>query len=463
MDHEAEETAATARVRRGQALELAVESLNPAFEGVASHASLQVLVPRAFPGDRVRARVISVKPGYARALVEEVLSPSPDRVEAPCPIAGECGGCPLMPLSYEAQLAARVAVVRDALGAQGEAPPLEAEHLVRFRGKAVFPVARRGRRSLVGFYAPRSHRIVPVETCPVQGRHTNRAYAALREHLLGRLRLHAYDERKGTGLLRYLVFRESLLKGHVLVGLVTTEALDEGLGREVLALDPSIVGVVNNVNAARGNAIFGPGDRTLAGKDHVVEGALDVRFRIGLRAFYQVNPRQAERLYAEVRERVAASGARAVVDAYAGVGGIALTLARTVARVVAIEREAESVRWARSSAELNGIENVEFEEGDVAEVLPHVLERLGAGLVVPLVILDPPRQGCDPAVLEALAAAEVPSVVYISCNPETLRRDVGRLRERGYRVVHWRVADLFPHAAHVEVLAELRLNDPGLR
>ena len=475
----------------GQRLELEVQSLDPHGDGVARTAGgFVVFVEGGLPGDRVQAVVTQRAARHARARAERVLRGSPRRVAPPCPVAGECGGCPLMALAYPAQLEAKRRTVVDALqriGGVREAetrvrPALGMEAPWGYRNKALHPVAADGQgRPVLGFFRRGTHQVVAVPACAVQHPLNVRLAAAAREALEA-LGLQPYDEATGRGWVRHVLARTGEGTGEGLLVVVTASreeprpgALVE-LARRVRERVPELVGVVQNVNPRRTNVVLGPENRLVWGRDHLYERVAGLTLRLSATAFFQVNTRQAEALYREVRERVEgflrgrglAPGTGLLVDLYCGVGGIGLAVADLVGQVVGVEEDPRAVSDAQANAALNGIASARFVAGRVEEVLPQQAAKWRAAAGGPvMVVVDPPRRGLEPGVVEALAALGPDLLVYVSCNPATMARDLRQLTQRAgaagiaYRWGSVQPVDLFPHTAHVEVVAHLEREEAG--
>ncbi|RDV83944.1 23S rRNA (uracil(1939)-C(5))-methyltransferase RlmD [Ammonifex thiophilus] len=430
----------------GQQIVLEITDLNHAGEGVGRFSGLVVFVPFALPGERVRARVTEIKKNYARARPEKILSPSPDRVLPPCPSFGSCGGCQLLHLDYEHQLRFKNEVVENALSRLGKLKEIEVkpiwgmENPWHYRNKVRLHVAWEGRKPILGLYAPSSHVIghrVDQNACHLLDEQLNalaRALARLmRKHAEAFVGLTAVSLRLAAGT------------GETMVVL-------EGDGNHVewkqfikeLTAATSVSTVVK-VRARRKEEV-------LYGKGYITALLDGLSFRFSALSFYQVNYVQTSKLYSKVLEYASLSGREQVVDAYCGVGTIALFLARKAARVVGIEISPEAVALASVNAAQNGLNHVSFIKGAAEEVLPELLEREGA---FDLVVLDPPRQGVKWAALESLAKARIPRVIYVSCNPATLARDLSFLSAQGYRVEEVQPVDMFPHTFHIECVAYL--------
>lgn len=447
-------------VRPGQEIEVTVHGLGSSGEGVARYEGLTIFVPGGAPGDRLLARVQEVKRNYARAALVQVLEPSPDRVTPVCPVAGECGGCPLQHIAYEAQLRLKRQQVVDALERLGKLsgvtvhPTLGMAEPWEYRNKAQFPVGWRAGRVIAGFFAPGTHRIVDIERCAIQHPVANRILAAVKE-LAGRYGVPIYDEGTHTGVLRHVLARVGRRTGEAMAVLVTNgPEFPHGrtIARELMARIPELVSVVQNINPVRTNVVLGRESRVLAGRDSITDSIGDLEFSISPVSFFQVNPAQTEVLYGKALEYAGLTGSETVIDLYCGIGTISLFLARQCREVIGVEWVEEAVEDARENAARNGIRNVRFIAGDAAVEMP----RLAAeGVRADVVVLDPPRKGCEEPVLQAIAQMAPRRVVYVSCNAASLARDLGRLAGMGYRTVEVQPVDMFPHTAHVECVARV--------
>jgi 23S rRNA (uracil1939-C5)-methyltransferase len=471
--------------RQGDPFELTITNLGTEGQGIGRRDGLVVFVPGALPGDRVLARPERSRPGpprratpetapdapdqigkrrFLKAELVRVVSPSDDRVASPCDKSPICGGCDLLSLSYEAQLAWKTGVVREALrrvGGLGEVPVrhcLGATQPLAYRNKAQFPVksGRDGRGLAVGLYRRGTHDIVPVDNCVLQHPLNNRILSETARLARG-LRIPAHNEDTGEGLLRHILARVSSDGREAMVVLVTAKLVfppGRRLAAGIRQVVPEVKTVVQNVNSRRTNVILGGRDIVLSGSGYIHDCLGGVRLRVSSSAFLQVNPRQAEVLYALVAEW--ATGARRVADIYCGVGAITLFLAGRLTgleEIVGVEANPAAVRDAAANARANGISSAVFVVGDASVVLRDMAR---AGAALDTIVLDPPRKGCEPAVLEALSRLACPRIIYVSCNPATLARDAGILASSGYRVVQAQPVDMFPQTTHVETVALIR-------
>jgi len=442
---------------------LEITDLNHDGDGTGRHGGLAVFVPGAIPGDRVRATITAQKPSFARASLEEILVPSPDRVVPPCPVYTRCGGCQLQHMDYRAQLLVKQRLVAAALRRVGGLddvavrPTIGATDPWHYRNKAQFPIgAATGARGHVagGLYARGTHEIIDFDDCLIQ-HPVNNAILAAAKDLIARYGIPPYDERTGTGVVRHVLARVSSGTGQAMAVLVTNgPGLPHAreLARDLMATVPAVKSVQQNINPQRTNVILGETTRLVAGEPYITDTIGELRFRISPRSFFQVNPAQTVRLYQQALAYAELQPGDTVLDAFCGTGTITLFLARHAGRAIGIEEVPEAVADARANAALNHIENVEFVTGKVEEELP----RLAAsGLRPDVIVLDPPRAGVDRRALEAMAAMGPRRLVYISCHPATLARDLAVLATAGYRTAEVQPVDMFPHTRHIEAVALL--------
>lgn len=451
-------------LKKGQRLELDIVRAGDAGSGVAVHEGLTVFVAQTLPGERVRARVTEVQPRYARAQAEEILTPSARRVEPVCPHAGRCGGCSMQFMEYEAHgqaLSAQVEQLMRRVGGQqafAMLPILGMETPWRYRNKAVFRAGSVAGQPRLGFVGRGTHALVPATDCLLQTEEACAAAAAV-EGWMRESRVAPYDERARRGVVRHLMVRTNRAGGVMAVLVTAGDALlaKDALVAALRAAVPGLESVVQNVNPRATQEILGRKNRLLFGKERLEDELMGLRFRLSPLSFYQVNRVQTERLYAQALEFAALSGGETVVDAYCGAGTIGLCMARKAGRVVGIEIVPDAVRDAKENAARNGVGNAEFIAGACEDVLPRLVE---GGLRPDVAVLDPPRKGCEPAVLEAVARSAPRRIVYVSCNPATLARDAKRLAELGYPLRALRPCDMFPWTGEVECVALIQRTEP---
>lgn len=452
-------------LRKHDEIELEVESLALGGLGLSRHQGMVVFVDGALPGDRVRARVTRRRERFAEASAVARLADGPGRVAAPCAhfAAGECGGCRLQDLDYPRQLAAKEEQVRDTLAHVGgfADPPVSAiaasPDVFRYRNKMEFsfhPDA--DGRPLLGLHRRRRYdQVFPLGACWLCSPLTNQVVAAT-QRLARELAWPAYHCVRHTGLVRFLVVRHLPLTEQAMVNLVAARDEVPGVERwaaEIAALDPRIRGVVLNVNASRANIAFGESgrERLLAGAPTLEERLHGLTFEVSANAFLQTNSRQAEALYAAALEEAELTGAERVLDLYCGAGTITLLLARQAREVVGCEVVEDAVAAARRNAARNGVANARFLLGEARALLREWAEPWKPEAVV----VDPPRAGLHARVVARLAGMRPRRIVYVSCNPATLARDLQGFAAAGYALERVRPFDLFPHTPHVEAVARL--------
>jgi len=451
-----------APVRKGELLELRIDSLAYGGNGVARHDGFVVFVRGGLPGDRVRARVTKVKRGFAEGFVDAVLEPSSDRVEAPCRHFGICGGCRFQDLAYDQQVAAKEQQVRDALVRIGRIadPPLEpivpAASQYGYRNKLEYSFTSGEDGVDLGFHrAGRWDEVIGIEECLLTTPLGNAIRAAVRDWAREE-RLEPYDQATGEGYLRHLVVREGRNTGQALVVLVTApgEQFETGYLGDVLRRFPEVRSIhwaINDTPAEQTNLPT----QLLWGDDAIEEEILGLRFRLRPSAFLQTNTEMAEQLYALAREFAGLTGVENVFDLYCGTGTIGLALAGAARSVWGLEISEESVACAIENAELNGIGNAQFYAGNVGQTLEELAEKAGPPQVV---VVDPPRAGLAGKALRRTGGLGAERIVYVSCNPTTLASDAQVLRDEfGYELVRCRPVDMFPHTPHVESVSLLTL------
>ncbi len=453
-------------VKIGQEVALEIANYGHEGEGVGRFQNFTVFVPGVLRGERVKAQIVEVRKNFARGRAIAILKAASERRTPECPIYAECGGCQLQHLDYPAQLQLKREQVVNAVerigGLTGVTirPTLGMDRPRQYRNKLQYPFGLREGAVVVGCFRQGTHQIVPVGECLIQHPLHNRVLDTLRELVIEH-RVPIYDERSGKGLLRHVLLKNGFTSGEAMVVLVTNgERFLEGqaIAAQLAAAHPAIKSVVQNINRTRGNVILGRENRTLWGKDRIVEELDGLKFRISANAFFQVNPQQTVKLYQKAVEYAALAGSERVVDAYCGVGSLTLFLARRAAAVFGIEVVPEAIRDARENAALNGLGNVQFLVGETETVLPRLVHE---GHRFDVAVVDPPRAGCAESVLETLAAVEVERIVYVSCNPSTLARDLRRLAELGYETREIQPVDMFPQTYHVECIARIVMNVKG--
>ena len=452
--------AQTIPVRKEETYELQIDRLGTSGEGVGRYENFTVFVPNALPGETVSVIIEEVKNSYARGRIKQILHESVDRVAPRCELYEECGGCQLQHLSYEAQLHAKRAQVVDALTHIGKLPQipvmetLRAEEPWNYRNKMQFPIGRNSGQIVIGCFAQGSHRIINTENCHIQRAENNDLANAARE-IAEQLHIPVYNEDTHKGVLRHIVGRVGRSNDLMAVIVTATKQLPRAkdfvrMMRERL---PNLVSVHQNIQTYRNNVIMGRDTQLLWGRPTIIDSLGRLNFHISPRSFFQVNTRQAERLYEQALAYADLHGTETVIDAYCGTGTITLFLAQKARKVYGIEIVQPAILDARKNARDNHIKNAEFIVGDATAVMPALYKQ---GIRPDVVVVDPPRAGCTETVLRTFANMKPQRIVYVSCNPATLARDLAILKELGYLAQEVQPVDLFPQTSHVENVCLLR-------
>lgn len=429
-------------------------------EGIGKTDGFILFVKDAVIGDTVQVKVMKAKKNYAYAKLEKVLVPSPFRVQPPCPFHRQCGGCQLQPLSYEKQLEFKQNKIRNNLIRIGGFSPehidacmepiIGMEDPWHYRNKAQFPFGYDKEGNVVtGFYAGRSHNIIANTDCAL-GVEENKTVLETILAYMKKYGVSAYDETTGKGLIRHVLIRKGFASGQLMACVVINgnKLPEEKTLAEELWKIPGMTSVSVNVNTERTNVILGKKVRVLKGEEKIEDTIGDVVFRISPLSFYQVNPVQTKKLYGQALEYAGLTGEETVWDLYCGIGTISLFLAKKAKKVYGVEIVPEAIADAKENAARNGITNAEFFVGKAEEVLPQKYEE--EGVYADVIVVDPPRKGCDEKCLETMVRMRPERIVYVSCDSATLARDLKYLGEMGYEVRKWRGCDMFPGTVHVE-------------
>ena len=439
---------------------LEIESLSSDGNGVGHAEGMAVFVPFSAPGDVLEARIVKVCKSHAFAIISRILTPSADRVEPACPAYGKCGGCCFRHISFEAECRAKQRFVEDALRRIGHldlpvSPTLTTGRSGRYRNKVQYPLTREDGAVRTGFYAPRSHRVVPCSDCKLQPEHLNRIAGTVCD-LLERFGIPLYDEETHRGLVRHLYLRDAASTGEVLVCLVINGPSlphAEEFCRELTQADPRIRSIVLNHNTEKSNVILGGRCTVLSGDGFVHDSMCGVPVKLGALSFYQVNTEGAELLYREAARLADIRPDETLLDLYCGAGTIGLSMAHACKRLIGVEIIPEAVESARENAAAMGVSHATFFCADAGTAA----QKLAAeGLVPDVIVLDPPRKGCDANTLDAVVKMAPSRVVMVSCNPATAARDAAILSSQGYRAECAVPVNLFPRTKHVETIVLLQ-------
>ena len=426
--------------------------------GIAHREGMTLFVEGALPGETVAARAQRVEKTHAFLKTLRVLSPSPLRAEPPCPRYAQCGGCVCQHMTYEATLKMKRERVRDALGRIGgidiDVPPVMGmEDPWHYRNKTTLPVGGEKGKPCLGFYAPRSHRIVEIDDCLIARPESSEAARVFRRWM-EKFSIEPYDEGTRRGLIRHFMTRVSRA-GKVMAVVVATGCPlphEHELTAMLRAGLPGLQSLYLNVNRRGDNVILGGENHLLFGTERLEDTLCGFTYALSPLSFFQVNPVQTEKLYQTALDFAGLTGRELVCDLYCGAGTISLLLAKEARRVIGIEVVPDAIRDAAANARRNGVENVEFHAAAAEELLPRLV---GEGLRPDAVVLDPPRKGCEEKVLAAIAQAAPRRVVYVSCDPATLARDLKYLCARGYRAEKCQCVDMFCFTGHVESVVKL--------
>ncbi len=451
-------------LQKNQILTLRIERLSSDGSGVAHSADGEaVFVPGTAPGDEARVRIVKDCGRYAFGILDELLTPSPDRIPVDCPVAGPCGGCSLRHLDYAAELRAKQESVLDAFRRIGglEVPVLDilpSPDVDRYRNKVQFPVGiDKNGVPCIGFYAGRTHRIVPCPDCKLQPSVLNEIGNALCA-FFAQQGIRPYDEQSGKGLVRHIFLRRGAHSGQIMVCLVCTRAKlphAEQLCTALRGQFPAISTILLNVNAKNTNVILGSENHILYGPGYIEDTLCGVPVRLGPLSFYQVNTLAAERLYGVAAQYAQLSPDDTLLDLYCGMGTIGLSMAEQCRELIGVEIVPEAIESAKANAARMGEAVAAKSRFFCADAGQAATQLAAEGLHPDIVMLDPPRKGCDEATLSAVVRMAPRRVVYVSCNPATAARDAAWLEKNGYHTEKVQPVDLFPRTKHCECVIAL--------
>ena len=448
------------KLRENQIYSGTVEGYSSEGLGIVRLDGAVVFVPGAVRGEDIDLRITKVMKTCAAGEVVKVRKASPERMKPECPYFGKCGGCVFQHMSYTEELWAKRRRVQDALTRLG-GTDLQVEEILgaknpaRYRNKSQYPVGADG---AIGFFQARTHRVVPIDRCLIQSEASDKTAKAVGDWMK-KYKISAYDERTGKGLIRHIYVRVNQ-KGESLCCVIANGRQlprEPELAAYIRAAAPRTVGVVLNTNTKKGNVILGDKYRTLWGQDYLMDTLCGLQFKLSVPSFYQVNRDQAEVLYGKALEFAGLTGEETVLDLYCGTGTITLCLAKGARRAIGAEIVAPAIRDAEENAKRNNIENAEFFCGDAADIAAKLEAE---GLRPDVITVDPPRKGLTPEVIASAAAMGPQRVVYVSCDPATLGRDIKVFAGFGYRAVRACAVDMFPGTAHVETVCLLVLRNP---
>ena len=447
-------------VQKNDIITATITDLTHEGSGVAKINGYTLFVPDSLPGEVVRLKVVHTKKDYGYGRVEEMLEKSPDRVDPPSGNLGRSGDAQLLHLSYEGQLKFKQKQVEDALTRIGGLKEIKVlpifgmKYPWHYRNKTTVPVSSRNGELIAGFYQKHSHYIIDMDDSPITDEMVNGVFLEVKR-IAKDTGIEPYQEETRRGSLRHIIVRIGQATGEVMVVFVTkTKDLPhrKRFIDDLTSKYPQIKSIVHNVNAKRTNVIYGDDTRTIWGRDVIYDNIGSVKFAISARSFYQINPSQTRVLYEKALEYAKLSGEETVIDAYCGIGTISLFLAQKAGKVYGVEIVPEAVEDAKANAELNGLDNAIFEAGKSEDVIPAWYKK---GIKADVIVVDPPRKGCDEALLKTIINMKPKRVVYVSCNPSTLARDLRILEDGGFKTLEVQPVDMFPQTSHVECVAQL--------
>ena len=445
-------------MKQDDELTVTIEGFSNLGYGIARDNGFVIFVENSCPQDVVKIKLTKVTKNYANADVTEIITPSPYRVKPFCALQKVCGACQLQFIDYDYQLELKRQITEEAIhhiaGLDIEIPlTIASPQIKEYRHKVQYPVAETkvSKRLLAGYYKQKTHEIVNIKYCPIQPVICDEIIEFIRENA-PKFCVSGYNEKKHTGDLRHVVLRCSASTGKVLVTLVvnSTKVFEnlKNFANTIYEQIPQVVGVCVNFNTQKTNVILGKKSECICGEDFVEENILDKTFKIGSNTFFQVNPKSAENIFRYVKDYIKNNLQDAVVlDAYAGVTSFGICISDVCKQIVSVEENSESVRLGEKIAKENGITNIEFHSGDAAEFFKNETRKFDA------VILDPPRKGCTKESLDEAFRLSKGLIIYVSCNPATLARDLKILTEKGCRVKSIQPFDMFCHTYHVENVA----------
>lgn len=444
-----------APINKNDVIEVTFEDLTHEGAGVAKVDGFPVFVPNGLPGEEAKIKIVKVKKGYGYGRILEFYKKSQDRIDPACSIYKQCGGCQLQHLSYETQLKFKQKQVKEVLTRIGHLENITVHPVLgmidpwKYRNKSQVPVGEIEGGLVAGFFQQRSHTIINMEECLIQVAENDRVVQGVKR-IAERYGMKAYNEETHSGTLRHIVTRYGQKMKDVMVVLITrTEGFQhkDKIITDIHEAFPQVKSIIQNINSKRTNVIFGDQTKVLWGDEYLYDSIGDIQFAISARSFYQVNPEQTKVLYDKALEYAKLSGEETVIDAYCGIGTISLFLAQNAKKVYGVEIVPEAIEDAKRNAKLNGMTNVEFAVGKSEEIIPSWHQQ---GIKADVIVVDPPRKGCDIELLETIIIMKPKRVVYVSCNPGTLARDLRILEDGGFKTIEVQPVDMFPHTNHVE-------------
>jgi len=450
-------------VKKNEVYKTEIVGMTHQGQGVGRIENFTIFIDGPIKQEEVEIKIIKVNKNYAVGKLLNIIKASPGRVEPLCEVYNKCGGCSLQHMSYQAALNFKTDMVTENIRRIGKLnevvvhDTIGMENPFNYRNKAQYPVGKSKGEVVAGFYAKKSHDIVDCAECLIQHSLSDKVKLIVKG-FLEKHKITIYDEATGKGLVRHIMTRMGFNTGEVMVVLVINgkniphqDKLVKMLTQEM----PQIKSIVLNVNTAKTNIILGNKNIIVFGEGRITDYIGKFKFNISPLSFFQVNPVQTEVLYKKVLEYAGLTGEETVFDLYCGIGTISLFLSESAKRVYGVEVVEEAIRDAKENAKLNDIDNVEFIVGEAERIIPDMYKK---GVKADVVVVDPPRKGCDEVLLDTLVSMAPDRIVYVSCNPATLARDLGFLAERGFEVLEVQPVDMFPWSSHVECVVKIYRN-----
>lgn len=441
-------------VKKNNIYRVSITGMGTKGEGIGKIDNFTIFIPGVILGEEVEVNIIKVNKNYAVGKLLNIIIASEERVKPICDIYTRCGGCQLQHMSYKEQLNFKRQKVKDALlrlgGIDVEVEPvLGIKNPYRYRNKVQLPIGKENEKVSIGFYAPRSHNIIDLKTCLIQDEKADDIIKILREWIK-EFNVPIYNEKEHKGNLRHIMVRTAFKTGEVMVVLVTKDKNlphKEELINKLIENLQGVVSIIQNINSQKTNVVLGKESIVLWGKDKIIDYIGNFKFAITPLSFFQVNPIQTEVLYNKALEYAGLKGNEVVFDAYCGTGTISLFLSQKAKKVYGVEIVAEAIESAKLNAKENNVDNVDFIVGESEKVIPELIEK---GIKADVVVVDPPRKGCEKYLLEAMANMSPEKIVYVSCDPATLARDLCVLEKLGYKTIRVQPVDMFSNTYHVE-------------
>ncbi|WP_040206355.1 23S rRNA (uracil(1939)-C(5))-methyltransferase RlmD [Neobacillus jeddahensis] len=458
------------KIQLHQTFPLTIKRLGINGEGVGYFKKQVVFVPGALPGEEVVVEATKINPKFAEAKIKKIRMKSEHRVLPLCPVYDQCGGCQLQHLKYDQQLKEKRDIIIQSLERHTKLPidkldireTIGMEDPWSYRNKSSFQVGQKDGKVLAGLYGLNSHQLINIDQCVVQHAQTNEATATVKQ-ILEDLKIPIYNEKSRKGIVRTIVTRVGIQTGELQIVLITAQTelpKKEHIIELIQKRLPNVKSVMQNINGQKTSLIFGEETVPLAGEEFIQETLGDLQFELSARTFFQLNPVQTIKLYNEVKHAAQLTGEEKVLDAYCGVGTIGLWLADQAAEVRGMDIIPESIEDAKKNAKRHGFTNTKYVPGKAEEVLPKWVKK---GWKPDVIVVDPPRTGLDNQLLQTILQVEPKKLIYVSCNPSTLAKDIQTL-SNNYEVNYIQPVDMFPHTAHVEVVSQMILkNEAGSR